>query len=292
MVYDYTGTVQSFTAPISGKYKIEAWGAQGFTTRIYRGGYGAYSTGTINLDKNSNLYIFVGQSGGVYDGNNPVEEELEYYSYPNGGYAYGPKYDFVSVGSGGGSTHIAKENKLIENLNNNLNSLLIVAGGGGASSAHIGSNGNYSWSGYGGDGGGIIGGTARKGEDTYYTATGGTQTSGGSGEWTARENVLDGSFGISTKNLEYIITNTDNIIDYTGGGFYGGGGSWGSAGGGGSSYIGNPLLTNKVMYCYNCTESKEEVTKTISTTNVSATPISNYAKIGNGYAKITYLGNE
>jgi len=45
------------------------------------------------------------------------------------------------------------------------------------------------------------------------------------------------------------------------------------------------------MYCYNCEESTDESTKTVSTTNVSETPISNYAKKGNGYAKITYIGN-
>ena len=45
------------------------------------------------------------------------------------------------------------------------------------------------------------------------------------------------------------------------------------------------------MYCYNCTQSTEESTKTISTTNVSATAMSNYAKSGDGQAKIKYLGN-
>lgn len=44
------------------------------------------------------------------------------------------------------------------------------------------------------------------------------------------------------------------------------------------------------MYCYNCKESNEEATKTISTTNVSETPTSNYAKKGNGHIKITYVG--
>ena len=59
--------------------------------------------------------------------------------------------------------------------------------------------------------------------------------------------------------------------------------------GGGSGYIGNSQLTNKAMYCYNCEESTEESTKTISTTNVSETPISKYAKKGNGYARITII---
>ena len=44
------------------------------------------------------------------------------------------------------------------------------------------------------------------------------------------------------------------------------------------------------MYCYNCEESSEINTKTIRTTNASVDAISNYAKKGNGYAKITYLG--
>lgn len=72
-----------------------------------------------------------------------------------------------------------------------------------------------------------------------------------------------------------------------GGGFYGGGASWGGSGAGGSGYIGNPSLTDKVMYCYNCEESTEVSTKTISTTCTSATPTINCAKQGNDYARIT-----
>ena len=40
------------------------------------------------------------------------------------------------------------------------------------------------------------------------------------------------------------------------------------------------------MYCYNCTASSDEVTLTYSTTNVSRNLISNYAKIGDGAARI------
>lgn len=75
-----------------------------------------------------------------------------------------------------------------------------------------------------------------------------------------------------------------------GGGLYGGSTGFGHSGGGGSGYIGNSLLTNKAMYCYNCEESSEESTKTISTTCAEETPTSNCAKIGNGYARITYIG--
>ena len=55
------------------------------------------------------------------------------------------------------------------------------------------------------------------------------------------------------------------------------------------------------MYCYGCDQSDNSLTKTISTTgsnkdsvncpnNYSGSPLSNCAKSGNGYAKITYIG--
>ena len=43
------------------------------------------------------------------------------------------------------------------------------------------------------------------------------------------------------------------------------------------------------MYCYNCTPSSVESTKTISTKCTSATPTENCAKQGNGYARITLV---
>ena len=76
-----------------------------------------------------------------------------------------------------------------------------------------------------------------------------------------------------------------------GGGLYGGyGGENGPGAAGGSGYIGNSLLTNKVMYCYNCTASSDAATKTISTTCTNAAATENCAKQGNGYAIITYIG--
>ena len=46
------------------------------------------------------------------------------------------------------------------------------------------------------------------------------------------------------------------------------------------------------MYCYNCQESSEDSTKTISTTCTSATPTENCAKSGNGYARITLISTD
>lgn len=75
-----------------------------------------------------------------------------------------------------------------------------------------------------------------------------------------------------------------------GNGFYGCGASnFSYGGGGGSGYIGISL-SNKAMYCYNCKESSEENTKTISTICEEETPTEKCAKKGNGYARITYIG--
>ena len=60
--YEYTGTPQTFIAPLDGDYKIELWGASGEGSA-----YGAYTSGTINLKKGEVLYVYVGKkynSGG------------------------------------------------------------------------------------------------------------------------------------------------------------------------------------------------------------------------------------
>ena len=99
----------------------------------------------------------------------------------------------------------------------------------------------------------------------------------------ASSGVINGSFGLGGSG--YSSTDTGA---YGGGGFFGGGGTTYAGGaGGGSGYIGNLLLKNKAMYCYNCATSNVEATKTISVTCHSATATSNCAKEGNGYVRIT-----
>ena len=56
--YDYTGGEQTFTVPTTGTYKLETWGAQGYSVNsTYFGGYGGYSVGFVQLKNNTNLYI-------------------------------------------------------------------------------------------------------------------------------------------------------------------------------------------------------------------------------------------
>ena len=46
----------------------------------------------------------------------------------------------------------------------------------------------------------------------------------------------------------------------------------------------------KHMTCFECTISSDNNTRTNSNSNASETATADYAKKGNGYAKITYLG--
>lgn len=286
--FDYTGSVQEYTVPKSGKYKLEVWGAQGATdTTDKMGGLGGYSRGTISLQKNQKIYIFVGGKG---QNINSSSQTGTIRSYPNGGAITVKSKDNygITYSSGGSSTHIASENKLISDLSSNLQALYIASGGGG---------GACNWWNYGdngGNGGGYIGGTTKVNFPNNGVAnnnpSGGTQSSGGTGggnlDGGNPTSYLNGIFGAGGGTN---VNSNANISGSGGGGYYGGGASWGGSAGGGSGYIGNSLLTNKVMYCYNCLESSTENTKTISTTCKSSSPQENCAKEGNGYAIISYV---
>ena len=279
--FDYTGTEQVFTAPVSGTYKLETWGAQGGSAYDYYGGYGGYSSGTVNLNANDTIYVNVGGNG-VASGDGAIG------GY-NGGASSGKSGDKPEIsrqGSGGGATHIASISGILSLLENNKEHVLIVSGGGGGSNYWPGSDRDGVQYGYGGAGGGIKGNPGTSFCTGYNTChiygNGGSQIAGGSGY----EETTSAGFGQGG------IGNVTSVGGSGGGGgWYGGSGSLDNAGGGGGSgYIGNSALTNKAMYCYNCEESTEEDTKTISTTCVEETPTSNCAKKGNGYAKITYIG--
>ena len=257
--FDYTGDEQTFTVPISGTYKLETWGAQGNASWNGQGGYGGYSNGNIKLTADSEIFINVGGSGasGAYNNYLPnVSGSLK----------------------GGGATHVASVSGNLYLLSDYISDIFIISGGGGAGERENG-----------GSGGGYIGGSGYPIKNTHpYFATGGTQTNGGTG-FEVSENLkvysLDGSFGTGGNGKS-----SNDSGPCGGSGLYGGGATTVAGGaGGGSGYIGNTLLTNKAMYCYNCEESNEESTKTISTTCTEETSTTNCAKKGNGYARITLV---
>lgn len=254
--FEYTGAEQAFAVPKTGTYKIETWGAQGegwpdYIGSTIKGGVGGYSSGNIYLTKEDIIYINVGRQN--ENGSNGQR--------------------------GGGATHIATKSGSLSTLKDFKSNIIIVSGGGGGS----------EWvGGQGGAGGGFKGNDGKSG--SAINSYGGSQTAGGKSSVLQSASgstaIYDGSFGQGG----YTVGGDGG--GQGGNGYYGGGASdYGNGGGGGSGYIGNSLLTNKVMYCYNCEESTEENTKTISTTCAEETPTENCAKKGNGYARITYIGD-
>ena len=278
--FDYTGGEQTFTAPVSGTYKLETWGSQGGSGVnkntetggndyfIREGGYGGYSAGYINLNEREKVYLNIGGGGTTF-----VDVQTSYSTIIPAGYnggGYGTYY-----ANGGGATHIAMINGTLNLLENYKEKILIAAGGGGGTTAHV-AGGGYC---LGGSGGGFKANNGIVGSDPSdgHAGIGGTQQ-------------LGYKFGQGENGV--IID--DGCKSGAGGGYYGGTigtgtTSWSECAGGGSGYIGNPFLKDKVMYCYNCEESNEESTKTISTTCSQETPTSYCAKKGNGYAKITLV---
>lgn len=267
--FDYTGAEQTFTVPVTGTYKLETWGAEGGTFKEeYHGGYGGYSTGLIKLEKDQILNIVAGGKG--KSGIAIISQNYGDAGYNGGGSRAGwtcENCDFGSSG-GGGATHIATKSGLLSTLENDKSSILIVSGGGGGA-GYVDTGWNYNPTGIP-SGGGLKGNPGQS--DSTRHGVPGTQTSGY-------------SFGQAQNCAD------KGVCDGGGGGYYGG--YFGNNGaGGGSGYIGNLLLTNKAMFCYNCEESNEESTKTISTTCNEETPTSYCAKKGNGYARITLVSIE
>lgn len=144
--FSYTGAVQTFTAPLSGTYALEVWGAQGGNNSPQTGGLGGYSYGRVSLASGATLSVYVGgQSTGGGSG-----------SAGWNGAGYG------SNTGGGGATDIRQGGTALSNR-------IIVAGGGG---------GAYSGGGNGGAGGGLTGGDGWVNNGSN-AGKGATQSAGG-----------------------------------------------------------------------------------------------------------------
>ena len=113
-----TGSAQEFSAPITGWYKLEVWGANGGSynykkqdpnwsdydlqmkgVSLCEGGTGAYVTGKLKLNKNDKLYVYVGK-GGVGDVSN-AEGPLATQTY--GSASFSNLYKFYGGWNGGGT---------------------------------------------------------------------------------------------------------------------------------------------------------------------------------------------
>lgn len=262
--FDYANKGQIFNVPCSGKYKIELWGAQGYSGNWSAGGKGAYVTGNIKLNANKSIMIFVGGSGN------------------NKGYNGGGSGTFY----GGGATDVR-----VDYNNDNdfslIERIMVASGGSGAY------NFSSSWYRTGTDGGTING---KNGSVTTGTIpTGGTQTSGGKGNSTS----LEGKFGFGGNN-----TNSNVASSGGGGGYYGGGATTNigystEVGGSGSSFIsgyencdamdkdgkhtGQPNHYSGLIFTDSNMISGSDTMPTYDGTTTKN------GNVGNGYAKITLI---
>ena len=249
--FNYTGSVQTFTAPCDGEYTLTAAGAQGGMSmedgaNITQGGPGGIATGNYHMKKGQIIYIAVGGKGSDADYRR---------KYNEGGWNGGGKgtsdggNDDDGSGGGGGATSITTTNRgVLANYAKYKNEIITVAGGGGGS----------SWQAVGGSGGGLSGGSILK--NNKVVAQGGTQSSGY-------------AFGVGQSSPDFFQTINKNwtVGAAGGGGGYYGGYTWkaedynsyhdGPPAGGGSGYIGG--VTNGSM-----------------TTGTNK---------GNGWVKITYV---
>lgn len=267
--FNYTGAVQYFVAPATGKYTITAAGACGgqedndIDAGSFCPGHGGGVSGTVKLNEGDILYIYVGGAGSKND--------------TKGGYNGGGATGLYGY-SGGGATHIAKVDRgTLSNYKNHTDDLILVAGGGGGSMWWCDDVEYISWPAYpyGGNGGDINGESAKMIPYTHNViyskpAGGGTQTAGGTAGVTAMNSFSvsgeNGSFGKGgNAKKSTALVNTYNAarkkycdesgflhLQYTpikdsygaggGGGYYGGGSTCTSNGaGGGSGFIGKDV---------------------------------------------------
>jgi prepilin-type N-terminal cleavage/methylation domain-containing protein len=208
-----TGTIQTWTVPITGSYVIDAYGAQGgysyllSTNTINPGGKGAWIKGTFNLTAGQVISILVGQPG---------------YDYAN---------NFRAGGGGGGTFITNKED----------GTLLIAAGGGGGAGQYVTTPAANGQS-------GTDGGSGTKGPGPSFVAGGisgaggGTSTySGGGGGWLTNgidsTNYGKGGKSFSNNGEGGVGYRSDRLTPTIDGGFGGGGGAY-AGGGGGGGYSG------------------------------------------------------
>lgn len=266
--FSYTGTVQTFTIPVTGTYKLEVWGAQGGTGTpdANVGGKGGYSVGNIKLTKDTILYIYVGQSG---------SKAVESSTFGGGGKAEASSTYNSGQGGGASDFRIGQDS---------LYARVIVAGGGGGGA---GANESTYAGGYGG--GETGGGASANSSGAKDTVSGATQTAAGNSTTTYNDSQLQGSFGTGG----YYGGAGTRSGGAGGGGWYGGGaGSYGTAGSGGSGYVytsstasnyPSGCLLNSSYYMTSASTSAG------NTSFTSPTGTNETGHSGNGFARITFV---
>lgn len=253
--FAYTGAMQSFTAPATGSYQLETWGAQGGANWVNNDNFGGYAKAVYNLTAGTVLNIFVGQQ-------------------PNGitgGYNGGGNGEGVGQGGGGG-TDIRSGGSALSNR------ILVAGGGGGAgywSSLHI----------VGGVGGGLTGGDGYRSTTADPGGQGGTQSGSGNGTCVSFNNTaMAGGLGYGGS------PSSCGCEGYGGGGgYYGGAGSGNCRGGGGGSGYILPSATNGTFTSGVRTGHGQAVVNVLFSAAVTKTDVACFGQ-ANGSATVSPSG--
>ena len=219
--FDYTGTDQTFTAPVSGIYVFELWGASGGDGRIGNtdtvvarsGGGGGYSTGEMYMRAGQVLHVYVGGKGG--------DSTSDAHSYGRGGWNGGGDGGAEQSGEvqpengagGGGGTDIRMGGKA-------LSDRILVAGGGGGSCGCLVVD----------DKGGVnvdINPAKSNPNAKFLGGYGGGESGGSTNEFTSAGTKSSGTLGQGDKGYSHS-----------------GGSNFGSTGGGGGGYRGGRQVSS------------------------------------------------
>ncbi len=257
--YNVGGVTSTYTVP-SGctAVKIDMAGAVGGTGNSgSHGGYGGRVVANLNVSTGQQLFVFVGGRG--TNGNGTVSVKN---GGPNGagGQAFGGN-GYYQGGGGGGATDIRVGGTA-------LSSRVLVAGGGGGSGQNCNSTNEY-----GGDGGGLTGGTGYECgvQDPCVCGVGGTQTGAGGGSTCYQSSTSGGPNGYGGTNTSW--------TGGGGGGYWGGGIGYYGGGGGGSSYIaGSGVSGASTTSGYNNGDGYACITPLVPTVT-SATPSFDFGTI-------------
>lgn len=257
--FDTTGDYYLWSAPTTGTYTFQVWGAQGGSALNTNGNVaqtgplGGYAAGNYPLTSGQAVYVYVGGQG---SGSTSTSAAISG-GFNGGGIGYNGDATGRAASGGGGSD--------IRINSNSLSNRAIVAGGGG---------GGRLYTGYGTPSGGFGGGTSGQAGATslyglVYSGGGGTQSEGGAGGQnggTAGSGTLgNGGNGISGHPYG---------SSGGGGGYFGGGGAGvGMSPGGGSGYVGG--VTSSTITAGNATMPNP----------AGGTMV---GRSGNGYIRITY----
>ena len=277
--FEYTNAAQPFDVIVTGYYKFEVWGAEGgYRSSQSYSGKGGYSAGTIKLNAGDKLYVYTGGQGGATTCSTKTS------SICAGGFN-GGGYRYNHPGGGGASDIRINEDSLLARV--------IVAGGGGSDGATT-KIGMY--------GGGTSGGAATQSYGSY--GYGGTQT-GFTTTVTAlttqpttnSSSNYPGGFGFGG----FGVHQSSGYAGAGGGGWYGGCGSVpdgsgdddrGGGGGSGFVYTGQNVTVPSGS-TYKITSQYAMTSTTLAAGNTSFTSptgASETGHTGNGYAKVTFVG--